>query len=129
MGGMDFGLVFGNATVGKEPYAYQKRLACGQAEDLTRGAASESKLISIPTGMGKTAGVVLASLWNRVLISDEHHRDGWPRRLIYCLPMRTLVEQTCGEAKKWLNAHNLLWNEVEPHQGKVGRTFYDHVRV
>src|SRR5206468_17135 len=27
----------------------------------------------------------------------------WPRRLIYCLPMRTLVDQTAGEVTKWMN--------------------------
>jgi CRISPR-associated endonuclease/helicase Cas3 len=40
--------------------------------------------------LGKTAAVVLAWLWNRVQRPDSE----WPRRLVYCLPMRTLVEQT-----------------------------------
>jgi CRISPR-associated endonuclease/helicase Cas3 len=37
---------------------------------------------------------MLAWLWNRVLIPDTAHQNTWPRRLVYCLPMRTLVEQT-----------------------------------
>jgi CRISPR-associated endonuclease/helicase Cas3 len=28
--------------------------------------------------------------------------ESWSRRLVYCLPMRTLVEQTVGEVDKWL---------------------------
>jgi CRISPR-associated endonuclease/helicase Cas3 len=99
---------------GPSPYAYQIRLACGErgaesvadAEWLVRGASCESRLISVPTGLGKTAAVVLAWLWNRVAHPDSGHRETWPRRLIYCLPMRTLVEQTRDEVSRWVN--NLL---------------------
>ena len=67
-------------------------------------------LIDIPTGFGKTGAVVLAWLWNRVL----KQRDDWPRRLVYCLPMRTLVEQTRQNVHQWL--HNLdLVNKVGVH--------------
>src|SRR5688572_27288143 len=76
--------IFVKAT-GYEPYEYQTRLA---------EAPCESRLINIPTGLGKTAAVVLAWLWNRVGHPDAEHREKWPRRLVYCLPMRTLVEQT-----------------------------------
>ena len=30
-------------------------------------------------------------------------RDDWPRRLVYCLPMRTLVEQTRQNVDQWLH--------------------------
>jgi CRISPR-associated endonuclease/helicase Cas3 len=43
----------------------------------------------IPTGFGKTAGVLAAWIW-KVAQKDADT----PRRLVYCLPMRTLVEQT-----------------------------------
>ena len=76
------------------PYKYQARLAGGDD-----GTACESRLIDIPTGMGKTAAVVLAWLWNRVQRRDPN----WPRRLVFCLPMRTLVEQTRDNAKDWLD--------------------------
>lgn len=108
---------------GCEPYDYQRRLACGDRKDrsetewLATGATCQSQLINIPTGLGKTAAVVLAWLWNRV------HRESpqWPRRLVYCLPMRTLVEQTQEEVQKWLEAHNLDWDEKpETRKGKVG---------
>ncbi|MDO8538838.1 MAG: CRISPR-associated endonuclease Cas3'' [Opitutaceae bacterium] len=86
---------FFHAASGNEPYDYQRRLAGGAT-----GRKCESQLISIPTGLGKTAAVVLAWLWNRVHLK----RDDWPRRLVICLPMRTLVEQTCDEVAKWLRA-------------------------
>jgi CRISPR-associated endonuclease/helicase Cas3 len=92
---------------GRRPYEYQRRLA----ED-----ACVSRLIDVPTGLGKTAAVVLAWLWNRV----HEKSESWPRRLVYCLPMRTLVEQTRDEAEKWVEAHGLLWKKGEPRKGTVG---------
>src|SRR5207249_24969 len=56
--------------------------------------------INVPTGCGKTAAVVLAWLWNRVALQ----RENWPRRLVYCLPMRVLVEQTRDNVRCWLRA-------------------------
>jgi CRISPR-associated endonuclease/helicase Cas3 len=112
---------FFRQTTGKpQPYGYQCRLACGAGADsgrpetLTSGTSCDSQLISIPTGLGKTAGVVLAWLWNRVHLKSEK----WPRRLVYCLPMRALVEQTHEEAAKWLG--ELRWDGKCPHEGKVG---------
>src|SRR5207247_2922212 len=63
-----------------------------------------SRLINIHTGLCKTAAVVLASLWNRSLNSQQATTNSpqWPRRLVYCLPMRTLVEQTRDEVRRWL---------------------------
>ncbi len=111
---MNFNQFF-KAAMGEErpPYDYQRRLACGERLDaaneeqwLRRGTGCRSQLINIPTGLGKTAAVVLAWLWNRV-----HHSDvKWPRRLVYCLPMRTLVEQTEREISKWLTN---LWNRAD----------------
>lgn len=102
-----FGEFFKKAT-GNQPYDYQCRLA---------EARPESRLINIPTGLGKTAAVVLAWLWNRVGLKKAE----WPRRLVYCLPMRTLVEQTEGEVRKWLEAHGWLWDgKPETRKDKVG---------
>ena len=53
----------------------------------------------VPTGFGKTAGVLAAWLWKIA----QHDADT-PRRLVYCLPMRTLVEQTEIAIKGWLAA-------------------------
>lgn len=75
-----------------EPYPYQTRLA-------TEGVLPQ--LLDIPTGLGKTAAVVLAWLWRRRFAPKEI-RHQTPRRLVYCLPMRVLVEQTRDNAKKWI---------------------------
>jgi len=72
----------------RQPYAYQQRLA---------EEPCISRLISVPTGLGKTAAVVLSWLWNR-----QQPSCSWPRRLVDCLPIRTLVEQTRDEARKWI---------------------------
>ncbi len=89
---------FFHAATGYRPYDYQRRLA--GCDD---GRPCESLLINIPTGLGKTAAVVMAWLWNRVAHPGATHRDTWPRRLVYCLPMRTLVEQTRDETRAWIN--------------------------
>ncbi|MGH3183826.1 MAG: DEAD/DEAH box helicase, partial [Streptosporangiaceae bacterium] len=70
------------------PHGYQRRLA----QD------GLSSVVQAPTGTGKT-GIILAWLWRRL---HESHRDGTPRRLVYALPQRSLVEQVAGEAGRWL---------------------------
>ena len=92
---------FKHATgIEQEPYPYQERLA---------EARVESRLIHIPTGCGKTAAVILAWLWRRR--SDPANT---PRRLVYCLPMRVLVEQTRDNAETWLKKLGLQ-DEVGVH--------------
>lgn len=93
----DFDHFFAAAT-GYKRFEYQRRLADGDEE-----AYERSLLISVPTGMGKTAAVVLAWLWNRTGHPDAEHRDRWPRRLVYCLPMRTLVEQARRNVADWVS--------------------------
>jgi CRISPR-associated endonuclease/helicase Cas3 len=89
------------------------------AEDLT----CRSLLINIPTGLGKTAAVVLAWLWNRVHLKSEK----WPRRLVYCLPMRTLVEQTEREVRTWLV--RLARKHTKPRDGSQLRWLALHSPV
>lgn len=67
-------------------------------------AAELPALVNIPTGLGKTAMAVVGWLWRRFGAGDEVRRQT-PRRLVYCLPMRVLVEQTRDNAIRWL--HNL----------------------
>ena len=83
------------------PFPYQSRLA--GAEEDPADAVCATRLIVVPTGLGKTAAVILSWLWNRV----HRQSDAWPRRLVYCLPMRTLAEQTYRAAEHWLIAHEL----------------------
>ena len=110
-----FDRLFAKATP-HSPHEYQKLLACGERRErhydewLSGSSKCESMLIDVPTGFGKTGAVVLAWLWNRVM----KHRDDWPRRLVYYLPMRTLVEQTLRNAKQWLRRLGLS-DEVGLH--------------
>lgn len=95
-----FRTFFKRAT-GHAPYDYQKRLAGGkpsECEGPNQGIPCVSQCIDVPTGLGKTAAVVMAWLWNRVALN----RPDWPRRLVYCLPMRTLVEQTRDNVQAWI---------------------------
>ena len=116
-----FDHLFETAT-GFNPHEYQARLACGERGSrnhndwLNQGSACESMLIEIPTGLGKTGAVVLAWLWNRVL-KDRHD---WPRRLVYCLPMRTLIEQTLQNTQQWLESLGLS-NEISLHMLMGGK--------
>jgi hypothetical protein len=69
-----------NSHQGHDPYPFQTRLATCKVLP---------ELIDIPTGLGKTDAVVLAWLWRRRFAGPEERRTT-PRRLVYCLPMRTL---------------------------------------
>lgn len=94
----DFDAFFAAATDHRR-FDYQRRLAGLDTAESTRC----SMLISVPTGLGKTAAVVLAWLWNRVVLPHQGIPIRYyPRRLVYCLPMRTLVEQTRKEVERWL---------------------------
>ena len=70
------------------PYGYQARAAAGGLP----------AVVQAPTGAGKT-GIVLAWLWRRLHGPDQ---AGTPRRLIYALPQRSLVEQVARDAERWL---------------------------
>jgi CRISPR-associated endonuclease/helicase Cas3 len=91
---------FGTATGGREPYPYQERFA--EAHALPH-------LLRAPTGAGKTATAVLGWLWRWV-----SKQPNTPRRLVYCLPMRVLVEQSEREAGDWIE--NLgLTDQIKVH--------------
>lgn len=83
---------FFKTAAGHNPYLYQRRLA--EEDPLPQ-------LLNIPTGAGKTAAVILGWLWRR-RFANPKIRQVTPRRLVYCLPMRVLVEQTAEEAVKWV---------------------------
>lgn len=78
---------------------FTKLTAHESARDWQETLASENmcrnRLIRIPTGVGKTEGVLSAWSLHRICHADE----GWPRRLVWCLPMRVLVEQTVEVAR------------------------------
>ena len=58
--------------------------------EIGENGACRNRLIRISTGLGKTEGVLGAWSFHRVGRGD----NCWPRRLVWCLPMRVLVEQT-----------------------------------
>lgn len=74
----DFTGFFRRAT-GRPPYEYQAALGARERPP---------SVVNVPTGCGKTHALVLPWLYHRLVA-----RRG-PRRLVYALPMRTLVEQT-----------------------------------
>lgn len=101
---MTFDDFFGKATRGEQrPYPFQGRFA---------EAASLYQLVDVPTGLGKTAMAILGWLWRRFHATDAIRR-ATPRRLVYCLPMRVLVEQTWDNALKWVK--NLWKAGCLPH--------------
>lgn len=99
---------------------YFERLATFPPHPWQRDFGDETfcgdRLLRIPTGFGKTLGVLGAWLYHRV----ERGDDTWPRRLVWCLPMRVLVEQTDAEIRAALHRLERLWDGKDPHDGKVG---------
>jgi CRISPR-associated endonuclease/helicase Cas3 len=96
-----------------DPFGFQLNFAT---------SADLPSLVRIPTGLGKTAMAVLGWIWRR-REAPEALRASTPRRLAYCLPMRTLVEQTAEAARSWIQAlgleadidvHVLMGGEDEP---------------
>lgn len=82
-----FAEFFEQAT-GQPPYGYQVRLA----------RDGLPAVLHAPTGAGKT-GIILAWLWRRLHGPDP---AATPRRLVFALPQRTLVEQVATTAQQWL---------------------------
>lgn len=86
------------------PYPYQRAFAeDGELPDL----------LNVPTGVGKTATAILGWLYRRRRHADQVIRKRTPRRLVYCLPMRTLVEQTRDCAVMWLDRLGQFAGKVE----------------
>ena len=84
---------FFKKATGFAPYPYQQKLS---------GLDRIPDILNIPTGAGKTEAAVLGIYLWRILNSDEKVRQDTPRRLVYCLPMRVLVEQTVKRIEGWI---------------------------
>lgn len=88
---MNYKQFFAIAFGGKEiPLPYQIRLAI---------CAIWPNALNVATGLGKTAAVVLAWLYRKIVKGDA----ATPTRLVWCLPMRGLVEQTASKVMIWLH--------------------------
>lgn len=102
-----FSKFFRKAT-GYDPYPYQVRLATDK---------KFPDVLHLPTGSGKTHAIFAAWLWRREYEKDQN----FPKRLVYCLPVRVLVEQTYEVAKQFveragfpkIGVYKLLGGEVE----------------
>ena len=75
------------------------------------------RVLIAPTGSGKTAAVTLGWAAHRL-----RSPASTPRRLVWCLPMRTLVEQTADAVKEWFgrlaaeaNGENRLPQPADVH--------------
>ena len=95
----EFDAFFGKAT-GHEPYEYQRALA---------RAPSPPSVLDVPTGSGKTQGALAAWMYQRLVGRST------PRRLVYALPMRTLVEQTLGVAEDMRRKLELATDDLPIH--------------
>jgi len=72
------------------PYPFQRAFAENPHVDL----------LVAPTGLGKTAAVVLGWIWRLLTNTDT---DTTPRRLVWCLPMRVLAEQIVRDVRVWID--------------------------
>lgn len=97
---IQFSTFFEKATA-KRPFPFQ-----------TEFAVKLPSLVSVPTGLGKTAMALISWLWRRNS-GDASCRAQTPRRLVYCLPMRVLVEQTRNSAVEWADRLGLLAGKAE----------------
>ena len=73
----------------RQPDSWQRALASG----------AWPRVLVAPTGSGKTAAVTLGWAAHRLRSPDTT-----PRRLVWCLPMRTLVEQTARAVAGWFGS-------------------------
>lgn len=77
---------FFKQLTGLDPYGWQRQIALNGLPEI----------LPVPTGFGKTEGVVLAWAWRRIVQEDKAE----PLHLVYCLPMRSLVRQTVERLRK-----------------------------
>ena len=82
---------FFTAATGNTPFPWQKKLF----EYFSNGEIPVT--CNLPTGLGKTSVV---AIW---LIALANHPDKMPRRLVYVVNRRTVVDQTTDEVEKLRN--------------------------
>jgi CRISPR-associated endonuclease/helicase Cas3 len=105
----EFAAFFELAT-GRSPHVYQREL--GESEVLPA-------VVQIPTGAGKTYGLLVSWAYQRLV------RGTAPRRLVYALPMRSLVEQTHAVATDVRRRLRLREGELSVHVLMAGEVAQD----
>jgi len=113
---MTFDELFHAATQGSSPFPWQAHFAT--AEQLP-------EVVRVPTGAGKTEAAALGWLWRRRLAGTEMRRQTG-RRLVYCLPMRVLVEQTVDRIRAELE--HAGHGDIAVHQLMGGAVSRDWTR-
>lgn len=83
------GDAFSRMGLGFEPYAFQEKVA-----ELL--AAGRNVLLTAPTGSGKTLTALAP------VIAARSHGNRWIDRVIYALPLRTLVSSIAEDARGYL---------------------------
>src|SRR3989337_1639074 len=90
MDNIDFNEAF-KALTGNTPFPWQQalyeRFIADRADNIPASC-------NIPTGLGKTS---VMAIW---LIALANHPDKMPRRLVYVVNRRTVVDQTTNEVEK-----------------------------
>lgn len=74
---------------GYQPFPFQVRFS--------KRDRNQSIFCAIPTGLGKTHMVLVDWMWGR-----RNKDEFTPRRLVFVLPLRTLVEQVYSDVEKTL---------------------------
>lgn len=95
---------------GHRPYRWQARVA----------EQGLPELLAVETGAGKTAGVVLPWLFRRRVHDDPAVRLATPHWLVFCLPLRVLVEQVETDVRTWVDRLGMS-QEVLVHVALGGR--------
>jgi CRISPR-associated endonuclease/helicase Cas3 len=102
---MGYQSFFAQAMDGRHAFHYQSYL----------GESEWPDVMHVPTGMGKTAAVTIAWLYKRGwrFGRRENTPDAQtPRRLVWCLPMRVLVEQTENNIRQWVRQLGIYGENV-----------------
>lgn len=86
---LDFATTFESLT-GNPPFPWQRAL---YDDWFSQGKIPQS--CNLPTGLGKTSVI---AIW---LIALANHPDNMPRRLVYVVNRRTVVDQTTDEVEKY----------------------------
>lgn len=125
---MDYETFFTQATAGLKPFDFQRRIA----------ADGLPNVVQVPMGAGKTEAAVLGWLYRLLFHPDPQVRADTPRRLVYALPMRALIEQTEQRVQAMLanldladpiNVHVLMGGRLLTQEQNQWRTLLDRPTI